>query len=242
MTNLPDPYVIPGTNVLKNKWGIKNLKELMKAETDQSVMRMRYLSLVPLEGNYDFNHFQQVHRFLFGKAYEWAGEPRAIDIYKCEKVLQGYSIEYEDCTKIEESMDKVLTELKTIEWGKLSADDQAKCLATYMARVWKIHAFREGNTRTTTTFFCQFAESKGMVLNRLHFAQHSKYLRDALVAASASWESIGDRSKPEYLIKFVKDGIARPAKGKSIHQRMEQAKGQTQPARKDEKPHEREGR
>lgn len=242
MTDERDPYVIPGTDVLKNKWGIRNFEKLRVAETDHSIFRMRYLALAPQEGNFDFFHLRNIHHFLFGDAYEWAGEPRTINIYKKERVLQGFSIEYEDCSQIEPSMNEALAELRSVVWGELSVDDQAKCLATYMARVWKIHAFREGNTRTTTTFFCQFAESRGIILNRNHFANHSKYLRDALVAASASWESIGDRSKPEYLIKFVKDGIVRPAKGKSIHQRMEQAKGQTQPARKKEKPHEREGR
>lgn len=81
-----------------------------------------------------------------------------------------------------------------------------------MAELWKVHPFREGNTRTTVTFCCDFAESKGFGLDRGLFKDNSQYMRDALVAATAKFSDIGDYSKPNYLYTIVKDGMERGAK------------------------------
>ena len=77
-----------------------------------------------------------------------------------------------------------------------------------MADLWKVHPFREGNTRTTVTFICQFAESKGLPLDRELFEQNAAYLRSALVAATAIFRD-GDFRKFDYLIRIVKDSLER---------------------------------
>jgi len=59
-----------------------------------------------------------------------------------------------------------------------------------LTAIWKIHPFREGNTRTTICFFCDFAESKGFPLNRELFKDNSLYFRRALVAASAIFKDL----------------------------------------------------
>jgi len=79
-----------------------------------------------------------------------------------------------------------------------------------MADLWKIHPFREGNTRTTVTFICQFAESKGLPLDRVLFEQNAAYVRSALVAASAIFHD-GDFRKPAYLIRIITDALERGA-------------------------------
>lgn len=78
-----------------------------------------------------------------------------------------------------------------------------------MAELWKVHPFREGNTRTTITFCCDFADSRGFCIDRDLFKKNSIYFRKALVAASAKFSDLGDLSKPEYLIQIIKDGIQR---------------------------------
>jgi len=73
--------------------------------------------------------------------------------------------------------------------------------------IWKVHIFREGNTRTIVTFICQYTESKGFALDTELFEQNSAYVRSALVAASAVFKGLGDKSKPQYLVKIVKDAL-----------------------------------
>ncbi len=78
-----------------------------------------------------------------------------------------------------------------------------------LAKLWKVHTFREGNTRTTITFCCQFADEIGLNPNRELFEQNAQYFRTALVAYNAVFDDIGDISKPEYLIKIVEDALTR---------------------------------
>ena len=110
--------------------------------------------------------------------------------------------------EIEPAATEVLQSLNAIEWQKLSLEEQAKALSTGLADLWKVHPFREGNTRTTVTFICQLAESKGLPLDRVLFEQNAAYVRSALVAASAIFRD-ADFRKPEYLIRIVTDALKR---------------------------------
>ena len=94
--------------------------------------------------------------------------------------------------------------MNNVNWDKLSLDEQAVNLSESMANLWKAHPFREGNTRTTIAFMNQFAEDRGMNLDRSLFEKNSAYMRNALVAASAIFPD-GDFRKTEYLVNIVKD-------------------------------------
>jgi len=65
----------------------------------------------------------------------------------------------------------VLSKMKAANWEKMTLDKKAETLSKYMAELWKVHAFREGNTRTVVTFCCQYAESKGFALDTELFAK-----------------------------------------------------------------------
>lgn len=86
-----------------------------------------------------------------------------------------------------------------------------KCFSEDLAAVWKVHAFREGNTRVAVTFCCQFIEAQGIPMNWTIFEQHSAYVRTALVAYSAVFHDLGDLSKKEYLERIVKDAFQNAA-------------------------------
>jgi cell filamentation protein len=98
--------------------------------------------------------------------------------------------------------------LKEKKWKKLSLGEQAKALSAGLTDLWKVHPFREGNTRTIVTFICRLAESKGLPLDRMLFEQNAAYVRSALVAASAVFHD-GDFRKPEYLVRIVTDALVR---------------------------------
>ena len=78
-----------------------------------------------------------------------------------------------------------------------------------MAKLWKAHPFREGNTRTIVTFCAMFIEAQGIYIDSRLFKDNAKYMRDALVAASAVFSDLGDRRKPEYLYRIVGDALER---------------------------------
>ncbi len=57
-------------------------------------------------------------------------------------------------------------------------------IAKFVSGIWQIHAFREGNTRTTAIFTIQYLRSLGYKVNNEMFAKHSWYFRNALVRAN----------------------------------------------------------
>lgn len=119
------------------------------------------------------------------------------------------SIEYSDKTKIEDDLSDALKKMVSRSWANLSLDDRVKCFSEDLAAIWKIHGFREGNTRLAVTFCCQFIEAQGIPLDRTIFEKHSTYVRTALVAYSAVFHDLGDLSKKEYLEKIIRDSLER---------------------------------
>src|SRR5947199_226392 len=77
-----DPYVYPGTTVLKNIPGIRNQEILDRFEADRVGQRSLELIERPLSGLFDIEHLQGIHRYLFQDVYEWAGDFRTVDIAK----------------------------------------------------------------------------------------------------------------------------------------------------------------
>lgn len=171
-----DPYVYPGTDILKNILGIQDRQTLDEAEADYVSLRLRELAENSLEGDYDFNHLTKMHQYIFQDIYEWAGEIRTINIEKEEPALGGLSVEYSDKTKIKDDLSEILQQMTSHSWIKLSLDDKVKYFSEDLAAVWKVHGFREGNTRLAVTFCCQFIEAQGIPINRTIFEKHSAYV------------------------------------------------------------------
>ena len=222
-----DPYVYPDTDILKNKFNIKDEKILNEMEAEYTSMRISEMEVTPIngDGDFDFKHLCETHRWIFQDIYDWAGTQRTINVEKPEPALGGReSIEYEKILNIEASVSAILKKMQETEWGKLSLDERASQFSIDVANLWKVHPFREGNTRTTIIFCCQFAEDKGFLLDRELFAKYSAYVRTALVAASAKFSDIGDFSQPEHLIKIVKDSMERGDKLKNEHKTMDEWK------------------
>ncbi len=77
----------------------------------------------------------------------------------------------------------------------------------FMSDLWKVYPFREGNTRTIITFSCNYAKKEGFPLDTDLLKDNSDYVRNALVAATAVFHDLGDKSNLEYLIRIIKDAI-----------------------------------
>lgn len=69
-----DPYIYPGTDILKNILGIQDRQMLKDAEADYVSLRLRELAENPLDGDYDFAHLAKMHEYIFQDLYEWAGK------------------------------------------------------------------------------------------------------------------------------------------------------------------------
>ena len=77
-----DPYVYPGTNVLRNKHGMRDSAALRAFEYERSAVRSVQIRKQPLPERFDLAHLKKLHKHFFQDVYEWAGEAREIDIAK----------------------------------------------------------------------------------------------------------------------------------------------------------------
>ena len=198
-----DPYLIPGTSVLKNKLNLTLQPDLDEAEADYAALRLRELAVQPLPGNYGVRHYLSFHRYIFQDLYNWAGEPRRMNIMKEEPALGGLSVEYTDYPEIRGELSRVLSAMRRRPWERYGVDKLTAWFSHDMAALWKIHAFREGNTRTTIHFCCQFSDEHGLSLDRGLFEENSHFFRTALVAYNAVFSDIGDKSRKEYLERIM---------------------------------------
>ncbi|MGL5381732.1 Fic/DOC family protein [Clostridium sp.] len=211
---MSDLYVYEGTNVLKNKFEIKDREILEKLETELTVHNLLNVDekVKCAEGKFNFEHLKKIHKHIFGDLYDWAGQPRVIDIYKNEVVLDGLSVEYSHHKIIEKDMKKAIDDLNSIKWDRLSQEQIVKEFTPRIAAIWKIHAFREGNTRTTMTFACQYAEAHGFKFEKEVFREGSGYVRNSLVMVA-----IGEYAEPKYL-----EGKIREALGKGQEEKLKE--------------------
>ncbi|MDR2206222.1 MAG: Fic family protein [Flavobacteriaceae bacterium] len=204
---MKDPYLYSDGETLINLFEERDEQRLAEIEAVYTALRLRQLCDEPQIGLFDFKHLCNIHQFIFQDIFHWAGQPRIIDIEKAEAALGGLSVEYSDVRDIQNHADSACKKMNGIPWKSLHIDEKAEYFSKSMAELWKVHPFREGNTRTIITFCCDFAEQNDFRLNRELFKDNSVYVRRALAAASAVFTDLGDFSQPQHLIKIVRDAI-----------------------------------
>lgn len=206
-----DPYLYKDVDVMKNKFEIKDIKKLNFIESQIVPSKLLDINKY-IDGEFDIQKLKDIHEHIFCDIYGWAGQFRKINIEKPEKVLNGLSVEYSDYNNLQKDIENILNKLNKIEWGELSLNSIAEKLSKLSAELWKVHPFREGNTRVTITFTELFANSKGIEMDRELLKANSGYVRNALVMAS-----IGEYSEYNYLINIIKDSIKDIPKNKNIN-------------------------
>ena len=197
-----DPYLFDDVDVLKNKLNIKNDALLEQYEADTVTARMLILRKegFKIESVFDI---QKIHKFLFGHIFEWAGEFRRIDMYKREKILNGFSVNYSMCQFIEDDLTELDKKFKIIDWDCMGDLLKISFIADIVQELWQIHAFREGNTRTTALFLYFLVKQVGLHINVDFLGKNAIFFRNSLVLAS-----IGFRSKKEYLLGIINDSVS----------------------------------
>ncbi|HBI60050.1 MAG TPA: hypothetical protein DDY31_02375 [Lachnospiraceae bacterium] len=147
-----DPYLYPHTDILKNLADIRDREMLSCMEAEYTSIRLAELVIRESVSRFDFASLCDMHYYIFQDIYEWAGEIRITNIEKSEPALGGISIEYSDCFDIEKDATFVLNKMNQYAWEKASLEEAAKMFSQYLAELWKVHPYREGNTRTVITF------------------------------------------------------------------------------------------
>lgn len=154
-----DPYTYED-GTLKNKLNIRDHQELRKAEADIGFLKLINVDSVKSD-KFNEELLRDIHYHIFENIFEWAGEYRTVPVYKTELVIPGISLRYADVGSIGKELRKQMIELNMTEWDLDNIDKLAYTFARKIAVMWKIHPFRDGNTRTFLSFAYIFAKENG---------------------------------------------------------------------------------
>lgn len=149
--------------------------------------------------------YMALHRKIFDGVFKHAGQLRKCDISKKEWVLEWDTVDYLFWQDLHRALEYDIAKEREFSYKGISQDDLIKHIARFTSDLWQIHAFGEGNTRTTAVFIIQYLRSLGFEVTNDMFAKHSWYFRNALVRANYKSAVKGIDYSPVYLERFFRN-------------------------------------
>ena len=151
------------------------------------------------------NEYTSIHRRLFQGIYRHAGQIRDYNITKKEWVLDGATVMYGSASELRATLEYDFSQERGFSYKGLSMDEIIRHLALFVSRLWQIHIFGEGNTRTTAVFFIKYLRTLGFSAENDIFAENAWYFRNALVRANYTNLQMGIHETTEYLELFLRN-------------------------------------
>lgn len=191
-----------------------------KEEADKVAMNITKL-LSEQSFTFSVAGFAAIHRQIFKGVFKHAGQFRDYDITKKEWVLDGDTVLYASCAQLQATLEYDLEQEKQFDYSNLALPDAIRHIAAFVANIWQIHPFREGNTRTTAVFTIKYLRSIGFQnIDNTLFEQHSWFFRNALVRANYKNARFGINNSPQYLERFFRNlllGEQMPLHNRDLH-------------------------
>lgn len=186
-------------DILKNKLGLKNQKELDNAET--LLLADTYTHFFELlkkdKVKFDLDLLFAIHKYFLNTLYDWAGKVRTVDISKDGMLFAP--IKY-----IDESLKTFNKLLKTTLPKQSNAKDElAQKLAIIHNEFNVIHPFREGNGRTIRLFLDLIAANLGYDPIDWSKQSNSNYLKACIK---------GTKGEHGAMAKIIKRGLKKSEK------------------------------
>ena len=147
-----------------------------------------------------------IHRRIFEGVFKFAGQLRKVELSKKEWVLGGNaSVSYQPAIDLREAIEYDISREKEFDYSNRPMTEVIEHLSQFVADLWQIHPFREGNTRTTAVFLIKYLRSMGIPATNDMFKEHSWYFRNALVRAS--YKGLNIAPTTEFVERFLRNVI-----------------------------------
>ena len=178
-----DPYVYPGTNVLRNLLDIRAPERLARFEMDMTTQRLIELAVEPMAGRLDAAHLRAIQGYIFQDVYDWAGQFRTVNIARSGQ----YYFAFWD--RIDPALHDTLSKLKR-ERQLAGLERESFCARAgyFLGEINAVHPVRDGNGRAQREFIRQLAVRNGFSLN------WSRVTRDQMSEASMASFLKGDNT------------------------------------------------
>lgn len=217
---------------LEEYYSHKSIRE--KAEADGTLQADNVsdrINLLLEEKAFTFSPMElsRIHGFLFKGIIRNAGQFRTYNITKNQWILDGESIEYSSAGSLMKLLTFDFSEEKKFDYSNISSVDAIKHIVRFISDIWQVHAFVEGNTRTTAVFLIKYLRSFGFEVNNESFEKHSWFFRNALVRSQYENipKGIHRTFEPlERFMNFTVFGIPADLRNRTLHIRWEKSKPQ----------------
>ena len=146
-----------------------------------------------------------LHRRIFEGVFKHAGQIREYNITKQEWVLENESVFYLNWEDLRQALEYDIEQERQFSYKGISSDALIAHIAKFVSGIWQIHAFCEGNTRTTAVFTILYLRDIGFKVENDMFAEHSWYFRNALVRANYRNAVKNIDYSPIYLERFFRN-------------------------------------
>ena len=195
-------------------------KEITRTEEADKVSS-RITAIIAEKGfTFSAAQYLSIHKRLFDGIYKYAGKIRDYNITKQEWVLDGDTVIYGNASELRETLEYDIGEEKAFDYSGLPMNKVISHLASFISRLWQIHVFGEGNTRTTAVFLIKYLQSLGFDVTNDIFAKNAWYFRNAMVRANYNNIKKGIHETTEYLELFLRNllfGENNPLHNRELH-------------------------
>ena len=148
-----------GTTCLINKFDIRDEEQLERLESHITLAKIAMLQKESIQGEFDFEHYKAIHRFIFEDLYEWAGKIRTVNISKKGTRFAKYD-------EIEKLAEACFNHLKNCNYFRnMDIETFVENLTDLYCVTNYLHPFREGNGRTQRVFLTEVALNAGYEMN-----------------------------------------------------------------------------
>ena len=161
-----------------------------------------------------------LHRRIFEGAFKHAGQVRDYDITKKEWVLNYDTVHYLNWEDLRRALDYDIEQERSFSYKSISSDELIAHITRFVSGIWQIHAFGEGNTRSTAVFMIKYLKTLGFKVTNDLFATNSWYFRNALVRANYSNLQEGITETTVFLERFFRNmllGETTPLRNREMH-------------------------
>ena len=205
--NIEGDISIDEAQVLLNAYYEENPKVDTEDSTEEADKVAVRIAKILSEKAFSFtpNEYISIHKKLFTGIYGHAGKLRDYNMTKREWVLNGATVLYGSASELRATLDYDFSEEKKFSYKNLSMEEIIHHLAIFVSRLWQIHVFGEGNTRTTAVFFIKYLRTLGFDATNDIFAENAWYFRNALVRANYNDLRNGVHETTEYLELFLRN-------------------------------------
>lgn len=199
--------VAEATSIIDSYYELKTDRSGNDERTEEADKVSSRIAQILSEKSFNFSpsYLIALHGRLFAGIFKFAGKIRDYDISKKEWVLDGDSVMYGAAFELKAALDYDFEQERHFSYKNLTLEETVKHITFFVSRLWQIHAFGEGNTRTTAVFMIKYLRSLGFNADNRIFAENSWYFRNALVRANYNNLQKGIHENPEFLEKFFRN-------------------------------------